>query len=143
MTVIACEYIRKPLVVNGVRVTEENFSDVAEWCGGTIHWIEDGSELFKNGHKTGTIDPKSGADPVQPKKQFIKIRVINPRNSRQSKAYIGDWVLRSGSGCKIYTNKAFTNNFNPVEEKQQGQAEADADLQPEMRETDVRHSKHS
>ncbi len=127
MSVVTARYTRKPLVVNGVQVTEENFADVAKWCDGVIHWIEDGSELFKNGSVNGTIDPKSAEDPIHPLKQFIKINVINPRSPRQSKAYVGDWILRTNSGCKVYTNKAFTNNFVPCEEEA----------------TDVRHSNHS
>lgn len=117
MPVETRKYVRKPLIVNGVQVTVENFAEIAEWCNGTIKWSHDGSDLFKNGTVTGTIDPASGEDPVDPEKQYIQVDVINPRSLRQSRAYVDDWVLGTETGYKIYTARAFENSFDEYDYK--------------------------
>lgn len=78
-------YTRKPFRVDAIQVTESNMKHVAEWCGGTI---------------------TEGKD-----SQFIKVDVHRPLNERQTKAFVNDWVLRSESGFKVYTEKAFANSF--------------------------------
>jgi hypothetical protein len=92
------KYIRKPLVVVGVEVTDDNFMELALWVQGSIMNI-DGSE------------PDG---PVNPEKQFILVRVHNPKSPRQSRAFVGDWILYSDRGYKVYTPKAFKNTFDPV-----------------------------
>jgi hypothetical protein len=91
------KYIRKPLVVLGVEVTKENFTELALWLQGSIQNV-DGSE-------PETIDPDT---------QFILVRVHNPKSPRQSRAFVGDWILYSDRGYKVYTPKAFKNTFDPV-----------------------------
>lgn len=91
------KYIRKPLVVVGVEVTDDNFMELALWVQGSIMNI-DGSE----------------AEAIDPKNQFILVRVHNPKSPRQSRAFVGDWVLYSDRGYKVYTPKAFKNTFDPV-----------------------------
>ncbi len=91
------KYIRKPLVVVGVEVTEDNFMELALWVQGSIMNI-DGSE----------------SDVIDPKKQFILVRVHNPKSPRQSRAFVGDWILYSDRGYKVYSPKAFKNTFDPV-----------------------------
>lgn len=81
-------YVRNPLVVDALRVTDENFNDVAEWCKGEIR--QDNDEKF-----------------------FIFLQVRHPLHSRQKKAYVGDWILKTKSGYKIYPDDAFKANFNP------------------------------
>jgi hypothetical protein len=89
------KYIRKPLFVDAVRVTTTNFDDIAAWCQGEIQTDE---------------VPGSGTT-----KKFIKVRVHNPKNPRQTKAFIGDWLLYTERGYKVYTNKAFRAAFDPVD----------------------------
>ena len=93
-------YIRKPLYVDAVRVTSANFVDISEWCQGSI---ED-SEV--PGEGTG--------------KQYIKVRVHNPKHPRQTKAFIGDWILYTERGYKVYTNKAFRASFDLASEVEPG-----------------------
>lgn len=83
------KFQRKPFFVDAVRVTEENAKDVAQWCLGNLVEAEDG-------------------------RHHIKVRVHHPLNERQTKAFIGDWILYASKGFKVYTNKAFNNNFESV-----------------------------
>lgn len=78
-------YVRKPFAVDALEVTEENISTVAEWCGG---------EVRQNGER-----------------QFIKVPVRRPLNDRQTRASVGDWVLSSGDGFKVYSKSAFYGSF--------------------------------
>lgn len=84
------KYIRKPLYVDAVRITTANFEEIAAWCQG---------EIQENG--------PSG-------KKCIKVRVHNPKNIRQTQAVVGDWLLYTERGYKVYTNKAFHASFDPV-----------------------------
>lgn len=86
------KYVRKPLYVDVVRVTEENFEEVAHWCQGNIE-----------------TEPK-GPD----QRKFIRVRVHQPKFSRQTQAFVGDWLLYTEKGYKVYTNFAFQNSFDPV-----------------------------
>jgi len=73
--------------------------EVAEWCKGEVR-----TEEHTNSAKgRTTID------------RFIKVRVHRPLNERQTKAYVGDHILYAGTSFKVYTNKAFTSNFDPVD----------------------------
>lgn len=85
------KYSRKPFVIDAVQVTEENIADVAEWVSGDVRTDSE-------------------------KKQYVKVRVHNPRNDRQTKAYVGDYVLYASTGYKVYTPKAFNASFERVEE---------------------------
>lgn len=91
------QYIRKPLHVDAVRVTGANFDEIATWCQGEV--LRDGVE----GQGSG--------------KKYIKVRVHNPKNPRQTKAFVGDWLLYTERGYKIYTNKAFHASFDEVTAK--------------------------
>jgi hypothetical protein len=88
------KYIRKPLYVDAVRVTAQNFDEIVAWCQGEV--------LTEEVEGTGTT------------KKFIKVRVHNPKNPRQTKAFIGDWLLYTERGYKVYTNKAFRGAFDLV-----------------------------
>lgn len=83
------KYTKKPYDVDGVQVTHENMGEVATWCEGEIQ------------NESTSEDAKT----------FIKVNVFNAANDRQSQAFVGDWVLKSGNGFKVYTNKAFHNTF--------------------------------
>lgn len=91
-------YSRKPFVVEAIQVTQENVFEVAEWCGG---------EVKKS-------PPKSAPAGQTGEDLYVKVKVIKAQNDRQSQAFVGDWVLRSGNNFKVYTNKAFLATFDPL-----------------------------
>jgi hypothetical protein len=95
MSVTTTQYIRKPLYVDAVRVTNANFDEIAAWCQGEVQQDE---------------VPEKGAG-----KKYIRVRVHNPKNPRQTKAFVGDWILYTERGYKVYTNKAFHASFDAVE----------------------------
>jgi hypothetical protein len=97
MGIVTRKYVRKPLIVDAIQVTVENFEELAAWCQGTIV-NNDGTEPM------GEVDPSS---------QHIHVRVHNPRSGRQTKAFVGDWILYTERGYKIYNTKAFTGTFVP------------------------------
>ena len=83
-------FVRKPFDVKAVQVTTENMAAIADWAGGEIRENAEG-------------------------KKFIKIETYRPITSRQTRAYIGDWVLYAGekiNSFKIYTDVAFENSFD-------------------------------
>jgi hypothetical protein len=95
------QYIRKPLYVDAVRITGANFDDIVSWCQG---------EVFQDevpGKGTG--------------KKYIRVRVHNPKNPRQTKAFVGDWLLYTERGYKVYTNKAFHASFDEVKPETEAQ----------------------
>lgn len=79
-------YERKTFVVEAVQVTLENFTDVVKWCGGTLRK----DELSR---------------------PYIAVEVRRPANVKQTMAYEGDWVLKAGTGFRIYTDHAFWKSF--------------------------------
>ncbi len=81
-------YTRKPFNVETVQVTEENLEAVATWVKGTVK--EDGD------------------------KKYVQVKVHSPKNPRQTRAYVGDWVLLSAQGFKVYLDKAFRASFEKV-----------------------------
>lgn len=85
-------YRRKPFEVLAVQVTEDNMADVSEWCEGEIHQTAKGVS-------------------------FIKVNVSRPTMVRQTRAFVGDWILFAGRGYKVYTIKAFENSFEKVDMK--------------------------
>lgn len=80
------KFQKKPLIVDAVRVSASNFNEVADWCQGTVEQA-DGTE-------------------------YIKVHVLNPMNERQTRAFVGDWILYAGRGFKVYKDKAFTSAFD-------------------------------
>ena len=91
-------YTRKPFPVDAIQVTEENLKAVAKWCDGEVRY------------STKTI-----GDDIETREKikipYVKVNVHHPLNERQTKAYAGDWVLKSDSGFKVYTERAFEKNF--------------------------------
>lgn len=100
------KFVRKPVHVDAVRITRNNFEEVAKWCQG---------EILEDPHGRGS------------RRRYIHVRVHNPKNDRQKMAYVGDWLLYTDRGYKIYTNKAFNQSF--------ALAEGFADLVAEARRT--------
>ncbi len=76
---------RKTFDVEFVEVTQENLLEVGDWCGGQIV-LDDGSS-------------------------HIKLATPNVVNNRQSNAYVGDFVLKSPTGFRSFSAKAFKNTF--------------------------------
>ena len=89
------KFVRKPFEVEAVQVTAENIEEVAAWCFGTVE--HSGDNTLKDD-------------------RYISVRVQHPISARQTKAFIGDWVLYSGKGFKCYNPNAFKKNFVPAEE---------------------------
>jgi hypothetical protein len=121
MPINAEKYIRKPLYVDAVRVTNANFEEIAAWCQGEI--LRD-DEVLQDADGQGTG------------KKYIKVRVHNPINPRQMKAFVGDWLLYTERGYKVYTNKAFHTAFDKVVTEQNNTstngAEAPKHPEPEL-----------
>jgi hypothetical protein len=80
-------FVRKPLLVEGIQVNSENMEQVAVWCGGTIQY-------------------------TQSKRNFIKLQTKATPQARQNMAFVGDWVLKSDMGFKIYSKRAFDRTFD-------------------------------
>lgn len=91
MSVVPEKYVRKPFEVEAVQVTEENLTEIADWCDGDIRHTAD-------------------------KVPFVKVQVARPLTSRQTRAFVGDWILFAGRGFKVYTSKAFEGAFDKSEE---------------------------
>ena len=98
-------YTRKPFPVDAVQVSEDNIQAVATWCGGEIRYstktVMDADLPYEEAKKTET----------KVKIPYVKVGVHHPLNERQTKAYAGDWVLKSDSGFKVYTERAFEKSF--------------------------------
>lgn len=87
-------YTRKSFDVEAVQVTDENIEAVAKWCGGDV--------------RSTSTDADEGAV------SYIKVRVFRPMSDRQTRAYVGDWVLYAGTGYKVYPPKPFEKCFDPA-----------------------------
>lgn len=78
-------YTRKPFEVIGVQVTELNMDQIADWTNGSCR--------------------------VKDNARYVKVDVTRPLSDRQTRAYVGDWVLKTDTGFKVYTNGAFHKTF--------------------------------
>lgn len=87
----AQRYVRKPMFVEAIQVTKDNFREIAKWCNGTAYESSDG---------------------------HITVRVLHTRSKTipRTKAFLGDWVLSSENGFRVYTNSAFEKAFDLVPE---------------------------
>ena len=92
MTVEVEIWVRKPFFVSAVQVTEENMETIAAWCNGKINTYK------------GDEDNR-----------FIKVFVKNPMTPRQTKAFVGDWVLKSRDSFKVYKHESFLKVFDKTE----------------------------
>lgn len=100
---------RKPFYVDAVRVTAGNMPAIAEWCGGVIY----------------ATTPEEGL------KRYVKVPVEGAKNDRQTKAYLGDWVLKAtANSFKVYTNKSYLNSFDEVGDLSCGDPTMTLDHQP-------------
>ena len=85
-SITTAKYARKSFEVDAVQVGTENINDIAKWCDGEV--------------RTNSKDEK-----------YIKVRVHRALNERQTQAFVGDWILYSGTGYKVYTPRAFDSCF--------------------------------
>lgn len=91
-------YLRKPLYVQAIQVSEVNLDDVAKWCGGFVMPVVDPIPEDVDSSVTRLID----------------VPVVNAFNLRQKQAYPGDYVVKaSNRNYKVYTDKAFKAAFVP------------------------------
>lgn len=95
------KYTRKSFDVDAIQVTEDNIDAVAKWCMGEV--------------RTFKTDPND--EGVSREQKYIKVRVFQAIKERQTKAFVGDWVLYAGTGYKVYTPGAFAKCFEPAAEK--------------------------
>lgn len=100
-------YSRKPFHVDAIQVTAENMEEVAAWCGGKIRT----SNRVIRDDNNKVVDRKEVS--------FIKVNVHRSLNERQTKGYVGDWILLSDGGVKVYTERAFERAFE-LENKNDG-----------------------
>lgn len=106
--------VRNPFYVLAVQVTGENMELVRDWCSGTIY----------------TVPEKEVAFPNEKPRRFIKVKVEAAKSERQTKAYVGDWVLKAGEGFKVYTNKAYMGGFIQLMDTPCGDDTMTADRKP-------------
>lgn len=94
-------YLRRTFEIEAVRITEENFHEVALWC------------LAEE--KVQTRPAKRGEVGYTKEVPYLKVEVLRPLNEKQTMAFIGDWVLKTGTSFKIYSDIAFHKNFEKKE----------------------------
>lgn len=97
------KFARKPLYVDAVEVTAENMAEVAEWCSGNIR------TLVRPGTTT--------------EEKYIRVKVHRALSDRQTKAFVGDRVLSTPTGFKVYPPRAFEKSFEKVETLTKEQAD--------------------
>lgn len=88
-------YQRKPFEVEAIQVTEENFEQIAAWCGGSIVTVQESQDDVL----------------MAPEKRHISVDVARPLSRRQTEAYVGDWILYASKGFKVYADRPFRKNF--------------------------------
>lgn len=86
------KFVRVPLYVDAIQVSNDNIEEVAKWVKGSIQQ----TDIRKRGLE-----------------KYIFAPTHSPMNERQKMAFPGDWMLKTDKGFKIYTNDAFKNMFEP------------------------------
>jgi hypothetical protein len=77
MTIVTERFIRKPLYVDAVQITHDNFAEVVAWCQGEV--------------RTNNGDEPVSDDSINPSATHIRVRVHNPKNVRPSAARSTLW----------------------------------------------------
>jgi hypothetical protein len=95
MSIQTIRFRRRTFYVEAVQVTAENMEEVAAWCNGKI------LSTFVKSRKESV--------------SYIKVHVMNPTSDRQTKAFVGDWVLPYGQTFKIYTERSMDQTFEKAE----------------------------
>ena len=91
-------YIRKNFPVVAVQVNAGNMTQIAEWCGGIIK-----------------VSP---ANERYPESEYVFIEAYRPTHDRQTRAYVGDWIVKSEKGYRVFNHRAFKDNFERQYETQ-------------------------
>jgi hypothetical protein len=73
------KYVRKPLYVDSVRVTEENFEEVAQWCQGNIETEPKGPDE-RRFIRSGCISPSFRVR----HRRSLEIGCFTPRRATRS-----------------------------------------------------------
>ena len=122
--VVTTKFVRKPMFVDAVQVTSENFFDVATWCQGVVR-TADGVPA---GWQTEGV-------PEDLTSLHIHVRVQSPKNEKQTQARVGDWILyMDRGGYKVYTDRAFQHSFDAhtqLEMAEADKSETDVSEAPE------------
>jgi len=90
-------FTRKPFHVQAVRVTQENMIEVAKWCGGKV------------------IDRPNPKNKSQ-EQYYVKVDVERPMTEKQTMAFIGNYVVKTARGFKVYTKGGMDKTFDEVDE---------------------------
>ncbi len=61
--------------------------------------------------QAAAVRPRPRQERPYTDKKHISVPVKRPLNRRQTTAFVGDWVLKANKGFKVYTDKAFKENF--------------------------------
>lgn len=85
------DFVRKSWPVQAVQVTLLNINELADACGGEVKHDGDKENHFS--------------------RDYIKVPVRNPINDRQTKAHVGDWLVKQGSTFKVYPDVGFRSQF--------------------------------
>lgn len=85
-------YQSVPIVVDAIQVTMENMEDVTAWCKGSL-----------------VMNPDTG-------EVGIDVPVFRRVRGNMDRAVVGDWVLKSKSGFKVYSPTAFGRSFKRLSE---------------------------
>lgn len=82
---------RRDIYVDYVQVTAENMPELAKWCKGKIRRTRNGAK-------------------------YIYVDVLHPIEPKQSRAYVGDVLLSSPTGFKVFTERGFHKSFEEAPE---------------------------
>lgn len=112
-------FVRKETHVDAIRVTETNLDDLAVMCGGVVKSNTPGLIIGRKPH--------------------IEICSSPYGTIVRMKAYIGDWIIRSGTNFEVYTNSQFEALFDPVTYEKANEFDQVHELVEEAMKTMVEH----
>ena len=93
MTELEFETYYPRLFAEAVRITEENFAAVTDWCGGTVL-------------KMAAVD-KEGVEEI---KSYIKIQGRR-KEPRETQGFVGDWAAIVNGTVKFIENHVFNSSY--------------------------------
>lgn len=98
-------YNRHVFAVEAVQVTADNMQEIADWANG---YVLTGMKLLVDNH------------PKQLTKDCVLITIGDGEHMKESKAYVGDWVLMSEDGWLAqYTDKEFREQYSKQSDQQE------------------------
>lgn len=83
-------WVRNSFPVEAIQVTGENIRAVASWCEGSV------------GQTQSKTYPKA----------YIDLCTVQYNKVRQTKAYVGDWILKTDEGFKHYRDESFRTAYS-------------------------------